>query len=168
MPKAPRKSATTAFPSHVGAGVLAKLIGKDERTVTRLITKGIFRKTPREFDVVESFASYCAYREGLAAAKQGEGELGQARTRLMIEKARMAAIQRARLEASVIDAEEVTERWSNTCANVKTRFLASPSKLARQLAETSSPAECQRLLRNDVHENLEALARGEFIPKVTR
>jgi phage terminase Nu1 subunit (DNA packaging protein) len=166
MPKA-RKSDTT-FPSHVGAGVLAKLIGATERTVTRLITKSILRKTPRGFDVVESFASYCAYREGLAAAKQGEGDFGKARTRLMVEKARMAALTREKMEAAVIPADEVTERWSLTCSNVKTRFLASPSKLARQLAETSSPAECQRILRDEAHENLEALTRGNFIPKVTR
>jgi phage terminase Nu1 subunit (DNA packaging protein) len=179
MLKTARKSATSsrtngngrghvAFPSHVPIGILARLIGISERQVTILIAKNIFRKTPRGMDVIECIAAHTAYREGLAATKQGEGEFGRARTRLMIEKARMAALQRAKMESSVLDVSEVTERWSNTCSNVKTRFLASPAKLARQLAETSSPSECQRLLRDEVHENLSTLARGDFIPKVTQ
>jgi hypothetical protein len=51
---------------------------------------------------------------------------------------------------------------------IKTRFLASPSKLARQLAATSEPSECARILGDEIAENLETLARGEFISKTKR
>jgi phage terminase Nu1 subunit (DNA packaging protein) len=167
MAKVARKTAT-AFPSHVGAGVLARLLSTNERTITRLIANGVLRKSAGGFDVIESFASYLAYREGLIAKQHGQGAYGEGRAKLITERAIMARLQRERMEGSMIGAEEVTERWSQTCSAVKTRFLASPSKLARQLAETSSPAECQRILRDEAHENLEALARGAFIPKVTR
>jgi phage terminase Nu1 subunit (DNA packaging protein) len=157
------------IPTHVPTAIdLARLLSVNRLTVSRLESKGVLRRTARGYDLRENFASYVAYKESLISKQHGQGAYGEGRAKLITERAIMARIQREKMEGSVLDVEEVTERWSLTCANVKTRFLASPSKLARQLAETSSPAECQRLLRDEAHENLEALARGDFLPKVTR
>jgi phage terminase Nu1 subunit (DNA packaging protein) len=153
------------FPSHVTAIVLAKLLSTNKSTVTRLTSRGVFRKTGRGYDVISSIAAHTAHKESLVAAKHGEGAYGKARAQLTIEKAHMARLQREKMEGSVIAADEVEARWLATNTAVKTKFIAMPSKLAAQLAEESSPARCQMILRDSVYENLEDLSRGEFVQK---
>jgi phage terminase Nu1 subunit (DNA packaging protein) len=155
-------------PANVTSIVLAKLLSTNRSTVTRLTNQGVLKKSALGYNVVSSIASHTAHRERLVAAKAGEGAYGRARAALVTEKAQIARMQREKMQGSMIAADEATERWSNTCENMKTKFLATPAKLARQLAEESSPAKCQKLLRDATCENLETLSRGEFIPKVTR
>ena len=80
----------------------------------------------------------------------------------------MAALQRAKMEGSAIPALEVEERWTSTCAAIKNKFVGMPSKLAAQLATESTPAGCQKILRDEVNENLEDLSRGEFVQKASK
>jgi phage terminase Nu1 subunit (DNA packaging protein) len=156
------------FPSHVSAIVLARLLSVNQRTITRLITKGVLRKTAHGFDVIESIAAHRAHCESLMAAKQGKGDYGRARSALMIEKAHMARLQRERMEASVIDAGEVEARWTTTTAAVRNKFVGMPSKLAPQLAEESNPGKCAAIMRSEVYENLEDLSRGTFVQKASK
>jgi hypothetical protein len=156
------------FPSHVSGLALAKLLSVNLRTITRLTTQNIFRKTAKGYDVIESIAAHRAHAEGLISEKQGKGEYGKARSALMIEKARMARMAREKMEGSSIPAPEVEERWVGTCTAVKNKFLGTPNKLAAQLAAESTPAGCQRILRDEIYENLEDLSRGEFIRKASK
>jgi hypothetical protein len=153
------------FSSNVTSIVLAKLLSTNRSTITRLTNRGILKKTAKGYDVIASIAAHTAHREALVAARHGEGALGQARCKLVIEKAAMAAIQRARMESSVIPADEVTARWEASAVAVKTKFLAGPNKLGAVLAAESTPAGCAAILRNHVNENLESLSRGAYIQK---
>jgi hypothetical protein len=157
-----------AFPSHVPAADLARLFSVTRGAITKLVNKRVLRKTPRGFEVIASFAAYLAYKEGLVAAKHGGGPFGEARTRLLVEKANMAALQRAKMEGSSIPAQEAEERWVGTCTAVKNKFLGTPNKLAAQLAEESNPGKCATILRDEINENLEDLSRGEFIQKASK
>jgi phage terminase Nu1 subunit (DNA packaging protein) len=157
-----------AFPSHVSAADLARLFSVTRGAITKLVNKRVLRKKARGFEVISSFASYLAYREGLVAAKHGGGPFGEARTRLLVEKANMAQLQREKMEGSAIPAPEVEERWTSTCAAIKNKFVGMPSKLAAQLATESTPAGCQKILRDEVNENLEDLSRGEFVQKASK
>jgi phage terminase Nu1 subunit (DNA packaging protein) len=163
------KKASMKIPTHVPTAVdLAWFLSMNRLTVLRLEKKNILRRTARGYDLRENFASYVAYKESNVAKQHGQGAYGEGRAKLITERAIMARIQREKMEQSVIDAEAVTERWSQTCAAIKTRFLASPSKLARQLASASEPSECARILGDEIDENLETLARGEFIVSKTK
>jgi hypothetical protein len=156
------------FPSHVSGLALAKLLSVNQRTITRLSTQGILRKTAKGYDVIESIAAHRAHAEGQISEKAGKGEYGKARSALMIEKARMARMAREKMEGSSIPAQEVEERWVGTCTAVKNKFLGTPNKLAAQLATESTAAGCQRLLRDEIHENLEDLSRGAFIRRASK
>jgi phage terminase Nu1 subunit (DNA packaging protein) len=155
------------FPSHVPEIVIAKLLSVNRRTVAKLVTKGILRKTARGFDTIESIAAHLAYQISLVAKKHGEGDYGRARSALMLEKARMARLQREKMEGSAIDSAEVEARWTTTIAATKSKFVGMPSKLAGRLAEESTPAKCAEILRAEVYENLEDLHRGKFVQKAT-
>jgi hypothetical protein len=152
------------FPTHASAAIMAQLLGINVRTVSKLVAKNIFKKSARGFDIAECFAAYLAYM----VAQQGGGAFGEAKTRWMIEKSRTARLHRERLEGSMIAADEVEQRWSSTNAAVRNKFVAMPSALAAQLAEESSPAKCQKILRDRVYENLEDLGRGEFVQKARK
>jgi hypothetical protein len=80
----------------------------------------------------------------------------------------MARMAREKMEGSSIPAQEVEERWVGTCTAVKNKFLGTPNKLAAQLATESTAAGCQRLLRDEIHENLEDLSRGAFIRRASK
>src|ERR1700737_1039686 len=116
------------FPSHVPEIVIAKLLSVNRRTVAKLVTKGILRKTARGFDTIESIAAHLAYQISLVAKKHGEGDYGRARSALMLEKARMARLQREKMEGSAIDSAEVEARWTTTIAATKSKFVGMPSK----------------------------------------
>jgi hypothetical protein len=152
------------FPTHASAAFLAQLLSINVRTVSKLVAKGVFKKSAHGFHIAESIAGYLAYM----TEQQGGGSFGKARTQWMIEKSRTARLNRERLEGSMIPAPEVQARWEATNGAVRNKFVAMPSKLATQLAEESSPAKCQQLLRTAVYENLEDLAAGSFVQEPTK
>jgi phage terminase Nu1 subunit (DNA packaging protein) len=157
-----------SFPKNVSVIALAKLLSVDRRTVTRLTTGGVLRKSARGgYDVIESIAAHRAHCESVVAAKHGEGALGKARAEYMTEKARMARLTRERMEGAVIAADEAEARGVALVTATKNKFVGMPAKLAGQLAAETSPAKCQLILRAHVNENLEDLTKGRFVQKAT-
>lgn len=64
-----------------------------------------------------------------------------------------------KMRGSLIDSEEVDRTWANLISTCVSKFQTMPSKLALQLSGRSDPAEIERLLRENINENLAELGK---------
>ena len=143
------------FPAKVSTSDLAVLLGVAERTIGKLLDKKILRRSVGGgFDVVDAIQSFVAYREGVVAAEHGIGSYGRSRAELYLEKARMARMQREKLEGELLPANEVLAGWSAIFAKVKARMLAIPSKCAPRLVGLKTAAEAKAVIEPEVYEAL--------------
>src|SRR6266516_7784559 len=139
---------------------LATLLGLTTQANGKLTEKGIFRRVARgRYDLTASIVAYIRYRERLAAERAGgdEGSYAQARTKRAWEQARHAEHLRHTREGEYLPRESVARTWKAMIASARSVLLAMPSRLALQLARTSSPQACEVLVRRAVNTALSRL-----------
>jgi phage terminase Nu1 subunit (DNA packaging protein) len=152
-----------SLPKCVDTDDLARVLGIDERTVRRLVKKGILKRDKLGFDLADSIVSYIAYREGLATNAAGTGDFGVARAAVYKERAAKMKLEREALEGSLLPANEVRATWSQAFVLARTRMLAIPSKLAGRMALLNKPGDCAKLMDAEIREGLEDIAGTEVI-----
>jgi len=130
------------------------------RTITKLVDKKILRRESRgTFDTVDAVAAYVAHREAVVAAEQGAGDYGRARAQLYLERARAARIKREELEGALVPVAKILAFNTAIVGLAKNRLLGVPSKIAPRLVGLKTAAEGEALVRAEVYEALEELAR---------
>lgn len=106
---------------------LARRTGLATRTIGDHAAKGHLVNWGEKYLLWASIQSLIAYQAEALAGRAGEGQ--QARARLTMAKARTAELELARLEETLIDAEE-TRRWvEGMCLRVRNRILYVPKRL---------------------------------------
>jgi len=147
-----------AFPKKVGTEDLSRLLGIKPRQITKLVEQKVLTKDARGvFDVEDCVQAYIAFKMAEVASAHGAGRYGAARAALYIERARIARLQRERLEGSSMSVNEGIAAGTAHNMVVKTAMLGIPSKAAPQLVGLKTAAEVESILRPFVMEALEGL-----------
>ena len=121
------------------------------------------REARGQFDTCDAVQRFIAWREGVVAAEHGIGTYGRSRAALYLEKARMARLQREKLEGSLASVADFQTAAGGIMSVFRNQMLSIPAKLAPQLAAIRKPAEAQELLRAEIYEALLELSRIEII-----
>ena len=140
------------IPTKISTSDLSKLLGIDERTITKLVAKKVLRRESRgTFDMVD------VPFEPPPSCK--------ARAELYLERARTARIKREQLEDSLVSVAKVIAFNVGIVTLVKNRLLGVPTKVAPRLVGLKTAAEGEALVRAEVYEALAELARLNDIGK---
>lgn len=125
----------------VSETVMAELIGVTARTVRDLAQRGLVVREGRGlFRLVDSVRGYCGHlREAAAARGQGfsAGDLTAERTREARERADKLAIANARSRGELVAADAVAREWADMLGIVRSRVMATPSRVAARLGHLS-------------------------------
>ena len=141
-------------------GTIASLLDVTERRVNQLVNEGIIPKTDRGryelFPVIKGYIKYLRER------KFGEAvvSLDEARQRKLAAEAALAEIELAKARADVVRVEDVTRQWELILGDVRTRFLALPTKLAPMVAVEDAQKVIEEMIADGVHTALGQLAEG--------
>ena len=73
------------LPREITGIDLAAVLGIDERSVRKLTTKNVLKRTALGYDLADAVQSYVAFRESSVAAAHGVGDFGRARSALYTE-----------------------------------------------------------------------------------
>lgn len=151
--------AADRLPATCSAAELARWLGISARTVRELAARGIIPRGERgRYPLAEGVAAYCRrLREQAAGRADADG------TDLVVERARLAAAQRRRVELQIdaelgrlVDAEAIRGRFAGMVTAAKNRLLAVPSK-AKSRIPTLTVTDIEAL-EDLIAEALEELA----------
>ena len=153
------------YTQKVTASDLAAILGLTERRIGHLVVKKILRRESRgTFDLADSVQAFIAHRETVVATEHGVGAYGKARADLYRERAKMARLQRQKLEGELIAKVDIIAMNTEIATVVKTRILAIGSKIAPRLVMIPTPAQIESLLRAEHVEALEELSQLKVVP----
>ena len=92
--------------------------------------------------------------------RQSDLELSAERARLAHHQANKTSLEEASMREELIPAKDVQETWSNLISNARARLLALPSKSAHLVLAAETYLEAEDILKQQVYEALEELAKG--------
>jgi phage terminase Nu1 subunit (DNA packaging protein) len=84
----------------------------------------------------------------------------RARAKREMHNAKIAEYEERRLAGELVDAAKLAQANQAVVANAKARLLSIPSKTAPMLVGMESIAEIEDIMRREIYEALEELARG--------
>jgi len=153
------------YTQKVTTSDLAAILGLTERRIGQLVLKKILRRESLgTFDLADSVQAFIAHRETVVATEHGVGAYGKARADLYRERAKMARLQRQKLEGELIAKVDIIAMNTAIATVVKTRILAIGSKIAPRLVMIPTPAQIESLLRAEHVEALEELSQLKDVP----
>lgn len=141
----------------VSKAELAKILGKDEKTIFRWLKEGMpvekqgARGTPSKFDTQKVI-------EWLISRSNNGKEMDAAKLRLTEAQARKAELEADVLEGTLIPQEKVKATWTKMIASMRSRILALPSRLAPQLVAQREYKKVEKLLKETIYEALQEIA----------
>ena len=149
------------IPKKCGRDDLSLLLGVSARRVSQLVDKKILVQEARgTFDVLDCVHKFIAYRETCVAKEHGLGAYGQARAKVYVERAKMMQLKREELEGSLARVDDFQTAAGALMTVFRNQMLGLAAKLAAQLAAIRTPAEAQKLLYGEIHENLLELSQN--------
>jgi phage terminase Nu1 subunit (DNA packaging protein) len=135
---------------------LAWLLDVGVTRISQLVAAGIATKLGHDAYGVESVRRFI--RSQRTSGANGTSAFTNARTRLTIERARIAELRRKEIAGEVVPLAEVAAAGAAVTAAVRDKILGTPSKIAARVAANTSPGECERLMYATLVEALEQLA----------
>jgi len=153
------------MPSYT-ANVIANVLKVQARSVYRLAEQEVIPKPDADgkFDLVASVHGYIDFlrsRHGGSKSALSAQKFSAERARLYEARADIAEVERARLAAELVSADEVETAWIDMITIAKARMLALPSKMAPRLALISSPTKIRELLESELYAALGELATAD-------
>lgn len=91
----------------------------------------------------------------------GQYKLESERARLTHHQANKTALEEAALRGSLLNAEEVAEKWTGAVMKMRSKLLALPSKLAAKAIAATSVKAIEQEAKKEVFAALEELSDGE-------
>lgn len=146
----------------VSKAELAKILGKDEKTLLRWHKDGLPIRKRGKRGVASQYDTEEVV-DWLVAQAGTKKEMDSARIRLANAQARKVEIEIERMEGEQIALEDMKLLWANVLARFRAKILALPARLAMQLADMNDPKKIERLLKNHCAEALNELA--EYDPE---
>ena len=89
----------------------------------------------------------------------------EARTRKVNAEAEIAELELAKIQGSLVIAEDVVKAWEDVLGALKAKLMAVPSKGAPVVSAESEAGKCQAILEDLIREALEELSN--YDPKVS-
>jgi len=89
----------------------------------------------------------------------------EARTRKVTAEAEIAELELAKIQGSLVAADDVVKAWEDVLGALKAKLLSVPTKGAPILSTETETAVCQRVMEDLINEALEELSNYE--PKVS-
>jgi hypothetical protein len=93
--------------------------------------------------------------------------LAEATRRKEIALMRLREVEAAKADGQAVSITDATRALGDAISTARSRLLSIPPAVAPELALTSDPAECQRIVHDAIHEALRDLARGAVQPATT-
>jgi phage terminase Nu1 subunit (DNA packaging protein) len=118
---------------------LADWLGVSERAVAEYAHKGIIVRSGRGVvRLKDSIRAVCHhFREG-ASRRGTTSSLTTQRERIASEQADKLAMQNATARREMISAKSVADEWASVLRMVRSRMLATPSRIQQQLGHLSA------------------------------
>lgn len=92
------------------------------------------------------------------------GSYDEARTRKVTAEAEIAELELAKIQGTLVSADDVVKAWEDVFGALKAKLLSVPTKGAPILSTENDTPVCQRILEDLINEALEELAN--YDPKV--
>ena len=153
---------------------LARIIGKDQRTVQNLAKQGVltYEKSGRSnrYDLYTVIKEYCDYFAKSANRKISsmEDEKLAEDVRIKRAKADMAELELRELRGSLHAAEDVENMTTDLVLVIRSSFLSLPGKVSAELAEMTDARDVSERLKVGVFDILKDLSTYEYDPEEYR
>ena len=141
---------------------LAEHLDLSTKRISELIRDGILPskmgRSPINIDVCR--IAYISYLRKLGGynKKSGGGDIAEEKTRLTKAQADKAELEVSELEGQLIPAQLVQDTWTDMVANVRSKLLGLPSRIAHQVIALETYPEAEQLIKENVHDALSELA----------
>ena len=129
---------------------LAQIFGVTRQTVHKLTKERVIRQIgPAEYglDAVGDYTQHL--RDAIEGAGAGRG-LTAERAELVRERIKIARLERQRREGNWIPRIEARDAWAASCANIRTRMLSIPSRIAARWSLIRSPVDAEQIIMEEV------------------
>ena len=149
---------------------LARIIGKDKRTVQNLAKQGVLtcEKSGRRnlYDLYTVVREYCVYFAKSTNRKISsmEDEKLAEDVRIKRAKADMAELELRELQGSLHAAEDVENMTTDLVLVIRSSFLALPGKVSAELSEMTDARDVSERLKVEVFDILKDLSTYEYDP----
>jgi len=143
---------------------LAEHLDLSTKRISELIRDGILPskmgRSPINIDVCR--IAYISYLRKLGGyhKKSGGEDIAEAKTRLTQAQADKAELEVSELEGQLIPAQLVQDTWTDMVANVRSKLLGLPSRIAHQVIAMETYPEAEQLIKENVHDALSELAEN--------
>jgi phage terminase Nu1 subunit (DNA packaging protein) len=144
----------------VSKAELAKILGKDEKTIFRMSKEGLPIKAQGQRGVRSKYDTEEVIDWLVKKSSNGK-EMENARIRLTLAQANKAELEVMELEGSLIPIEHVQDLWADIVKRVRAKLLSLPSRMAPQVSQVKNGKEAERVLKKCVHEALNELTAYE-------
>jgi phage terminase Nu1 subunit (DNA packaging protein) len=146
----------------------ARLLGISVQAVNGHARAGVITKTGRSCFPLSAITEYCEHlRTTIQNGGAGRG-LTQQREEYVEEKTKLARMQRLQAEGKLVDIDQVGAGWNHLVAQIRTRMMAIPNRVAARWAMIRAPHEAEREVRTEIEEALTDCAdwRDEIDPSI--
>lgn len=153
---------------------LARIIGKDQRTVQNLAKQGVLtcEKSGRRnlYDLYTVIREYCDHFAKSTNKKISsmEDEKLSEDIRIKRAKADMAELELRELQGALHAAEDVEEMTTDLVLVIRSSFLALPGKVSAELAEMADARDISERLKEEIFDILKDLSNYEYDPEEYR
>jgi len=89
----------------------------------------------------------------------------EARTRKVTAEAEIAELELAKIQGTLVSADDVVKAWEDVLGALKAKLLSIPTKGAPVISTETDTPVCQRILEDLINEALEELSN--YDPKVS-
>jgi len=143
----------------VRAVVLAQWLGVSERAVAGYVQNGIIVRAQRGlYPLQESVRAVCHHFREVASRRGTTSTLTAQRERIAREQADALEMKNAVTRREMVSAKSVTDEWASILRMVRSRVLASPSRMQQQLGHLS--AHDLDVIDRELRDALEELANN--------
>lgn len=155
-----QSSETGIADSEISAVELAAWLGVSERAISDYVRKGIIaRSAPGRFMLRASVKAVATHLRELAAQRGASSAgLTAQRERIAREQADALEMKNAATRHELLPAKLVAEEWSGILRLVRSRIMATPSRIQQQLGHLS--AHDIDVIDRELRDTLEELANN--------
>lgn len=150
---------------------LADILGVSPTTVLKRVEQGMpvqqrgDRTTEWVFDTVAVIKWLQDVASGSADTEKSENEKVRTRaeTRQTVAAAALKELELGQRQKVLVHVDDLVMLMDEQFAVLKSRFNALPARLAQRVAIETDPAECRKMLREEVNQAYAAIASAEVL-----
>lgn len=145
----------------VNKKMLAKILGKTERTLTEWQKEGMPIKKNGARGQSNTYDTEQVIEWLLKRASDTDSEMERARTRLTSAQADKTELEVEQLRGNLISLDNMKSLWGNVLGAFRARILSIPSRLTPQIATIRDPKKIDKLIKDALHDALNELSNHD-------